>query len=398
MDFGRNDSVNERDSGDNAQLARAELLYSAGGKSTEDAAQLDGLSQSNNVANRSSRFAELLCKVEANIAQNKLKQAATLGPQHSGNPSLGSNARGIAGNQTYLGAGGLATTNVHQNLTSQIKQMMYMNNPGHSSESGGGVSGLSPSLNAVARPADSSLKAQKYQKRVEKILNRLNDMQVDIEKDKQGKLMSLDKQLGQTDGSLVQWQEANLKKFADFKLKVNECLRYIENDKQAQQYEHEMQIQEITQLEKSIEERFHAEKLARKEMEARLLQQVEEKFLTVRKTLSQESRNRYESIEQLKGSLENDMPRLQELIASECEQREQRDQGLFAKIDQEVRQCVEGIEQERKQREETEEAVLEVIKDMTSKIKQEILDEHREREENFETLLNLLEDKQLQNF
>ena len=44
--------------------------------------------------------------------------------------------------------------------------------------------------------------------------------------------------------------------------------------------------------------------------------------MTVRKTLSQESRNRYESIEQLKGSLENDMPRLQELIANECEQRE----------------------------------------------------------------------------
>lgn len=78
-------------------------------------------------------------------------------------------------------------------------------------------------------------------------------------------------------------------------------------------------MQEITQLEKSIEERFHAEKLARKDMEARLLKQVEEKFLTVRKTLSQESRNRYESIEQLKGSLENDMPRLQELIAVECD-------------------------------------------------------------------------------
>ena len=29
-------------------------------------------------------------------------------------------------------------------------------------------------------------------------------------------------------------QEANLKKFADFKQSVNECLRYIENDKQAQ--------------------------------------------------------------------------------------------------------------------------------------------------------------------
>jgi len=75
-----------------------------------------------------------------------------------------------------------------------------------------------------------------------------------------------------------------------------------------------MQIQEIEQLQKSIEERFHAEKQARKEMEARLLQQIDEKFMGVRKVLSQESRNRYESIEQLKGSLENDLPRLQDLI------------------------------------------------------------------------------------
>ena len=83
-------------------------------------------------------------------------------------------------------------------------------------------------------------------------------------------------------------------------------------------------------------------------MEARLLQQIEDKFLSVRKTLSQESRNRYESIEQLKSSLENDMPRLQDLIAVETEQRSQRDESIFSKIDQEVRVCVEAIEQERR--------------------------------------------------
>lgn len=152
-------------------------------------------------------------------------------------------ARGLAGNLTYQGASGGLSSNIHQNLTSQIQQMMQINNQMLSTESGGGVSaGASPSLNALPRSGDNSFKTQKYQKRVEKILGRLNDMQVDIEKDKQGKLMSLDKQLGQTDGSLIQWQEANLKKFADFKQKVNECLRYIENDKQAQQYEHEMQL------------------------------------------------------------------------------------------------------------------------------------------------------------
>jgi hypothetical protein len=54
-------------------------------------------------------------------------------------------------------------------------------------------------------------------------------------------------------------------------------------------------------------------------METRLLQQVEDRFMSIRKVLSQESRNRYESIEQLKGSLENDMPRLQDIINQETE-------------------------------------------------------------------------------
>jgi hypothetical protein len=71
-----------------------------------------------------------------------------------------------------------------------------------------------------------------------------------------------------------------------------------------------MQLKEIELLESNIQEKFYQEKLARKDMEARLLQQIEDKFMAVRKTLSQESRNRYESIEQLKSSLENDMPRL----------------------------------------------------------------------------------------
>ena len=83
-------------------------------------------------------------------------------------------------------------------------------------------------------------------------------------------------------------------------------------------------------------------------MEARLLQQIDEKFMGVRKILSQESRNRYESIEQLKGSLENDLPRLQDLIQNETELRVHRDDTIFAKIDQEVRVSVDAIELERK--------------------------------------------------
>jgi len=48
---------------------------------------------------------------------------------------------------------------------------------------------------------------------------------------------------------------------------------------------------EIELLESANEERFEMEKLARREMESRLLKKVEDKFMFVRKDLSLRSNN-----------------------------------------------------------------------------------------------------------
>ena len=81
-------------------------------------------------------------------------------------------------------------------------------------------------------------------------------MQVDIENDKQTKLMYLDQQISQTNVTLQQWQEQNLNRFQVFKEKVTSCLKYIETDQQERDYEHEKQLKEIDTLQRSIEERF----------------------------------------------------------------------------------------------------------------------------------------------
>ena len=102
-------------------------------------------------------------------------------------------------------------------------------------------------------------------------MQRLNDMQLDIETDKQSKLYNLDSQLEQTDQTLSQWHQSNMSQFSQFKEQVTECLKYIEQDKQSREYEHETQLQELEQLKASIEARFLTEKQARKEMEQRLV-------------------------------------------------------------------------------------------------------------------------------
>lgn len=93
---------------------------------------------------------------------------------------------------------------IHSNLSQKINAMFDHQNPGGGPPHAG-TGYQTAGFQNPSGPGGPPRSAQKYQKRVEKILNRLNDMQIDIEKDKQGKLMTLDKQLGQTDGSLIQW-------------------------------------------------------------------------------------------------------------------------------------------------------------------------------------------------
>ena len=47
----------------------------------------------------------------------------------------------------------------------------------------------------------------KYNERVSRIQQRLQDIQVSIENDRQDKLLNLDRQLNQTDVELTQWSE-----------------------------------------------------------------------------------------------------------------------------------------------------------------------------------------------
>ena len=61
---------------------------------------------------------------------------------------------------------------------------------------------------------------------------RLNEMQVNIENDRQEKLIAIDRHLQTTDEALLEWQEQNIKRFTSFKDKVQDCLKYIEADKQ----------------------------------------------------------------------------------------------------------------------------------------------------------------------
>ena len=91
---------------------------------------------------------------------------------------------------------------------------------------------------------------------------------------------------------------------------------------------------EIRQLETKIFDKFEQEAVARREMERKMISNVEEKTNGLRNDIAKESKNRFDSIEHLKACLEvstysthlqNDFPKLQEAIKTEAGEREDMD-------------------------------------------------------------------------
>lgn len=84
-------------------------------------------------------------------------------------------------------------------------------------------------------------------------------------------MLTFDKQLAATEQKLTAFQESDLIKFNNYKLKITEFLNYIENDKAQQEVEKKKQLDELERLEKQAEDRFASEKKALKDAEVRLL-------------------------------------------------------------------------------------------------------------------------------
>ena len=85
-------------------------------------------------------------------------------------------------------------------------------------------------LNPLTQKMSSAF-ASKYIDRVTKITERLNDLHLNIEQEKFLKLESVDQKIEQIDDKIVEWNDGNNKKFSLFRDRINEFLKYIDEDK-----------------------------------------------------------------------------------------------------------------------------------------------------------------------
>jgi len=148
-------------------------------------------------------------------------------------------------------------------------------------------------------------------------------------------------------------------------------------------------------LEKKINERFDEERVKREEEESRIYNIINMKFKNLLNEISNESRNRIDSVENLKLYLDSqnkDNPDLNKNLIREKNIRYDNDSEINEKINQEIYKMENIIQKEKKIREENEQKIMDLVKKSADKNKLDLKREKKDRKNAEENILGLIEE------
>lgn len=238
----------------------------------------------------------------------------------------------------------------------------------------------------------ASYKTNQNLDRLTKISEKLNNIHLNIENDKYSKYEEVEVRVANLDEKSIESNEMNFKAFNQTKEQISKIIQCIEEDRQKFESTAESRNQYVSMLEFKLLQRFESESGERKEMEKRLLTQIDDRYNILKNELFKEERNRNESVENFKFYLETEVPKIVEQMKTEQTDREEGDNLIYKMIEDEFAKIMEMMSGEKKAREETEEAFLDMLRSIINKIKAELENEKKLREATEETLLNLLEE------
>jgi hypothetical protein len=148
---------------------------------------------------------------------------------------------------------------------------------------------------------------------------------MNIESDKYNKFEDIEVRINKLDEKNSETNEMTFKTFSQIKEHMMKIIQSIEEDKQNYESSFESRTQAISMLEFKLLEKFDQESSERKDMEKRLLNQIDDKYGILRNELSKEVKNRNESIDNFTFYLESEVPKIIEQMKNEQIDREDAD-------------------------------------------------------------------------
>jgi hypothetical protein len=136
-------------------------------------------------------------------------------------------------------------------------------------------------------------------------------------------------------GAIEETKENNNKKFNDVKEQVLIIQKTIDDEGQKREGAHGEFMEFMKKMEEKIFEKFDQELGAKKDIEMKIAQYLEEKFNIVKSDLQTESKTRFQSIENLEFYFERELPKIQEGFKLEQNEREDNDNSNLLRLNDE---------------------------------------------------------------
>ena len=227
--------------------------------------------------------------------------------------------------------------------------------------------------------------------RMQKLADKLGQITQVIQNEKSSKFDQYEQKSMNLYDNIEANKDQNNTKFNEVKEQILVIQKTLEDDAIKREQAHNDFMDFMKKMEEKIFDKFDSELSAKKEIEVKVSQYLEDKFNTIRSELQTQSKIRYDAVENLENYFEKELPKIQSGFKIEQSEREDGDSNILIKLSDESAKVDGIIQNEKKSREETQEGILEMIKIMNDRMKNDLAEERKEREQNEEALIDVLE-------
>ena len=231
-----------------------------------------------------------------------------------------------------------------------------------------------------------------YYERIQRLSDRLSNLQNGLESEKQSRLDVLNVKLRSIDEKLTTNSDHSSKKFHSMKETLNKMQKSLEDERRLRDKVFEDKDTELRELDLHIQSVIETESQHRVEDEMKIIKTFEDKFASLKDEIIRESKSRIENEVNLKKYLELDIPKMFEALKEESLAREAMESRILRRAMEEIARLGEAIAAEKRHREESEESMIRMLEEVVVKMQTDLASERREREDSEETLLKLLEE------
>ena len=258
-----------------------------------------------------------------------------------------------------------------------------------------GLHTTTPPLGSVlntSRSVSPTASGSAYYERIQRLSDRLSNLQTGLESEKQSRLDVLNVKLRSVDEKLTTNSDLSAKKFHSMKEILTKIQKNIEDERRLRDKVFEDKDTELRELDLHIQSLIETESQHRVEDELKIIKTFEEKFAAMKDDVIRESKSRVENEVNLKKYLELDIPKMFEALKEEALAREAMESRILRRAMEEIARLGEAVAAERRYREEAEESMIRMLEEVVVKMQTDMATERKEREESEETLLRLLEE------